>query len=187
MNQILSAAFELQSFFKMREWQFCFIGGIAVLRWGKPRTTQDVDVSLFVDFGKEQETIEQVLQQFDPRIVDADQFALESKVILAQSAQGIPFDIAIAQFEFEKEIIQRSSRFEFSPGIELLTVSAEDLVVMKAFAGRDQDWADVAGVISANESLDESRILRDLALLVDLMPDSDCIDKLQRLMEPNGN
>jgi predicted nucleotidyltransferase len=185
MNQILSAAFELQSFFEMREWQFCFIGGIAVLRWGKPRTTQDVDVSLFVDFGREPETIEEVLSQFDPRIDDADQFALESKVILAQSAQGVPLDIAIAQFDFEQNIIKRSTHFEFATGIKLLTVSAEDLVVMKAFAGREQDWADVEGIISANKTLDQKRILGELSLLVELVPDHDGFSKLRTLMKSN--
>lgn len=185
MNQILSAARELQSFFVKRDWQYCFIGGIAVLRWGNPRTTQDVDVSLFVEFGKEQETIKEVLQHFDPRIENAGRFALESKVILAESSLGVPVDIAIAQYEFEQNIIERSTHFEYSPGIELLTVSAEDLVVMKAFAGRDQDWADVEGIILANENLDREKIFDEISHLFELMPDRGGRDKLRKLMDLN--
>ena len=37
LDPILSAAHELQQFCASKQWQFCFIGGIAVQRWGEPR------------------------------------------------------------------------------------------------------------------------------------------------------
>ncbi len=43
MTPLFEAALELQSFFARRQWQFCLIGGIALLRWGEPRFTRDVD------------------------------------------------------------------------------------------------------------------------------------------------
>ena len=53
MNPVLEAAAELQRFLESLRWRFCVIGGLAVLRWGQPRTTQDVDVSLERKRGKE--------------------------------------------------------------------------------------------------------------------------------------
>jgi hypothetical protein len=44
-NPLLHAAAEIQRFFGEREWRFCFIGGLALLRWGQPRFTRDVDVT----------------------------------------------------------------------------------------------------------------------------------------------
>ncbi|HVT30043.1 MAG TPA: hypothetical protein VHE81_18650 [Lacipirellulaceae bacterium] len=43
MTPVLSAADEIQKFCQREGWSFCIVGGLAVLRWGKPRTTQDVD------------------------------------------------------------------------------------------------------------------------------------------------
>ncbi len=182
MNSILSAAQEIQDFFQSRDWPFCFIGGVAVLRWGRPRTTQDVDVSLFVEMGNEQEVVSQILQKFSARVEGALQFALENRVVLAKSRDNVAYDIALAQFEFEREIIQRASFFEFSDDIELLTVSAEDLVVMKSFAGRDQDWIDVAGIVEANNDLDIEYARRQLGLLVNLQSDNDALQKLDRIV-----
>src|SRR2546423_1391492 len=49
MTPLFEAAFRLQQFFTEQQWQFCVIGGIAVLRWGEPRFTRDVDITLLVD------------------------------------------------------------------------------------------------------------------------------------------
>jgi len=49
---ILAAAAEVEAFCRLRNWPFCFIGGIAVQRWGMPRFTQDVDLTLFTASGQ---------------------------------------------------------------------------------------------------------------------------------------
>jgi hypothetical protein len=55
MNPLFQAAAGLQAFFEARNWRFSFIGGLAVLRWGEPRFTRDIDVSLLCPFGAEDE------------------------------------------------------------------------------------------------------------------------------------
>jgi hypothetical protein len=34
---LFQVALELQAFLWSREWRFCFIGGLALQRWGEPR------------------------------------------------------------------------------------------------------------------------------------------------------
>ena len=41
----------------------------------------------------------------------------------------------------------RASEFDFGAGFRLLTCSAEDLIVLKAFASRPQDWIDIDAVV----------------------------------------
>ena len=53
MNDVINAAAELQAVCVAEGWRFCFIGGIAVLRWGEPRETVDVDLTLLTGFGDE--------------------------------------------------------------------------------------------------------------------------------------
>ncbi len=43
MNPIFAAALEAESFCRAKGWKFCFIGALAVQRWGEPRLTLDVD------------------------------------------------------------------------------------------------------------------------------------------------
>jgi len=42
--RVLAAAEEVQIFCQKHGWSFCFIGGLAVQRWGEPRLTQDADL-----------------------------------------------------------------------------------------------------------------------------------------------
>ena len=88
MLELIRVAADLQGFCEARDWRFCFIGGLALQRWGEPRETIDVDVTLLTGIGGEE-----------------------------------PF---------------------IAP---LLTCSAEDLIVLKAFAARGRDWVDVEGII----------------------------------------
>ncbi len=44
VNAVIRAAAELQSVCDAQAWRYCFIGGLAVLRWGEPRETVDVDL-----------------------------------------------------------------------------------------------------------------------------------------------
>ena len=43
MNSLFQAASDIQQAMKSRKWPFCFIGGLAVMRWGEIRMTQDID------------------------------------------------------------------------------------------------------------------------------------------------
>jgi hypothetical protein len=42
MKSLFEIAAQLESFLVARNWQFCFIGGIALQRWGQPRLTIEV-------------------------------------------------------------------------------------------------------------------------------------------------
>ena len=46
MNGLYQTAAQVQEFCQSRGWQFCFIGGLAYIRWAEPRQTSDVDLTL---------------------------------------------------------------------------------------------------------------------------------------------
>jgi hypothetical protein len=128
MTALFEAALGLQNFFTRRQWQFSIIGGIALLRWGEPRFTRDVDVTLLAGFGREDEFITPILASgYRGRIPDAIEFARRNRVLLLDSPQGIPIDIALGALAFEALLIERASPYEFEPGCVLTTCSAEDL------------------------------------------------------------
>ena len=150
MNPSFAAAYDLQTFCERAGWQFCFIGGIAVQRWGEPRFTQDADLTLLTGFGHEERSIDHLLAHYPGRLPDTRDFALQTRVVLLVGRNDVPLDIALGAMPFEERTVQRASRYHIAEHQALLTCSAEDLIVHKAFADRPQDWLDVAGEASTS-------------------------------------
>ena len=90
MRDLFRLADEVQSFCQDRGWRFCFIGGIALQRWGEPRLTGDIDLTILTGFGGEAGYVEELCRGFAERVADAAEFALRSRVLLLQSENGIP-------------------------------------------------------------------------------------------------
>ncbi len=95
MKQIVAAAKEIQDFLESLNWKFCFIGGVALQRWGKPRLTNDVDLTLFVGFGNETEFLDALLQKYQSRRSDPIDFALRNRILLLQTPNNIGIDISL--------------------------------------------------------------------------------------------
>ena len=69
--------------------------------------------------------------------------------------------------------MQRASEFRVQDGVTLRTCSAEDLVVFKAFAGREKDWLDIEGIaLRQHGRLDERLIWSELTPLLELKDSS---------------
>ena len=147
VNEDIRAAAQLQTVCETNHWQYCFIGGLALQRWGEPRETVDVDLTLLTGFGGESPYVEELLRHFAPRVPDTVEFALTHRVLLVRAASGVGLDIALGGLPFEQQVVARSSMFTFPPDVPLRTCSAECLIVLKAFAARPKDWLDVEGII----------------------------------------
>lgn len=184
MNSLFQAALELQQTMKTQNWPFCFIGGLAVIRWGEVRMTQDIDLCLMCGFGNEEKYVEYLTKQYESRIDDPVAFALNNRVLLLSASNGVAVDISLSGLPFEDEMIRRATPFEFSPDCSLITCSAEDLVILKAFADRPKDWNDVETVAMRQEiKLNDEYISEQLAPLCDLKESPEIIEKLKIILQ----
>lgn len=100
MTGVIQAASELQRVCEAHRWQFCFIGGLALLRWGEPRETVDVDLTLLTGFGHEQPYIDTLTSLFEPRIADAAGLAIGlvlicSYLLTAGKLSGLQFGFSL--------------------------------------------------------------------------------------------
>src|SRR5438552_7687209 len=118
------------------------MGGVAVALRSRPRQTADVDLLLWspdTQTAGELATLASTLG-LEPRLKDAVAFAHESRVLLLRHGRSqVALDVALAQLEYEHEAIRRSSSVRAGP-LTIPTATAEDLIIMKAVAGRPQDW-----------------------------------------------
>lgn len=178
---VLDAALEAQQVCINTGYRFCVIGGVALQRWGEPRFTADADLSVLVEPGQESHAVRCLLDELPARIDDAAGFAERTRVVLAQSDQGVGIDIVLAGLPFEERVIERSSLWQLDNSVTLRTCSAEDLLVMKAFAARDKDWADVTSVLERQAgNLDLDRVRLELAPLAEAKEAPEIIEQLQR-------
>lgn len=183
MIDLITEAHRFQALCQRSGWQFCFIGGLPVQHWGEPRLTRDVDATVLTGFGGEQSFVEEILKSYQPRRPDAEEFALRFRVLLVQTGSGLGLDISLGALPFEEQMISRAVNVEFLPGVELRICSPEDLIVMKCFAGRPQDWEDVASVITrqGSDNLDWTYIVSNLSPLIALKEEPEAMKRLEQL------
>lgn len=184
MKDLVEEAAELQTLLESKGWDYCFIGGLAVQRWSEPRLTKDMDLTLITGFGDEEPFVDFLLGHYTPRRQDARDFALTYRVLLLQTASGIGIDIALAGLPFEELAVRRSKWVEYAPGIKLRTCSAEDLIVMKAFADRPQDRLDLRGILvrQGTGNLDWNHIWEQLTPLVEVKESPEILIHLKGLL-----
>ena len=183
MNLIFEAALEIETMCRAAGFEFCFIGGLAVQRWGQPRMTADVDLTIITGFGGEEPYVDALLAKLRPRIADARAFALRHRTLLLAASNGVHADIALGAMPFEERAVDRASPFVISDAASVTTCSAEDLVVHKAFAAREKDWLDIEGIITRQGTkLDRELIWDELTPLLELRDDSSIEPRLHRLL-----
>ncbi len=184
MNGLFQVAAELQQFCDEQGWRSCFIGGLAVQRWGEPRITRDADMTLLAGFGEEARFVDTLLARYSSRISGARDFALRHRVLLLGSSAGVGIDISLAALAYESLVVDRASDFEFEPGVSIRTCSAEDLIVLKLFAARPLDLRDAEGVaIRHRATLDWDYVEEQLKPLAEAKDDPGILRELRRLRE----
>lgn len=181
-NPLVEAANDVQAVCDEHGWGFCFIGGLAVLRWGEPRLTRDVDLTVLAGYGEEGQVTDVLLDHFAGRLDATREFAVRNRVVLLRARNDIPIDVALGALPFERRTVERSSLFSLA-GRHLRTCSAEDLVVHKVFAGRHQDWADVEGVLARQPELDTGLVVEELRPLLAAKQARGDLDRLRALLD----
>lgn len=181
VGSVLHAALTAQEACEKLGLAFCVIGGVALQRWGEPRFTADADISVLIEAGQERRIAESLLRELPARIDDALGFAARTRVVLARSADNVGIDIVLAGLPFEARVIARATPWSLGNGQLLQTCSAEDLVVMKVFAARDKDWADVTSILERQgKKLDLELIRQELVPLLEAKGEPDLLAELEK-------
>ncbi len=97
MSELLAAAKEIYDWLDSQRFRACIIGGLAVQRWGEPRLTRDVDLTVMAEIGNEEPIVDACLARFSPRTQDARDFALQHRVVLVRSSNGVDLDLGLVR------------------------------------------------------------------------------------------
>ena len=182
MNRQFEAAWRLHLFFTDRLIPYAIIGGVAVQRWGQPRFTRDVDVTILLPPGREEPALRDIVAEFPPRIANAVAFALEHRVLPIEVPGGSEADVSLGLPGYEEEVVVRAVPFELEPDRIVRLCSAEDLVIHKALAGRPQDQLDIEGILARQgKDLDVGYVRRWLGELARIADDPELLARFERI------
>ena len=137
------------------------IGGQAVLLYGEPRLTRDIDLTLGVGTDR-LSSILALLGEIPLRPLPADLEAFVERTMVLPAlheASGVRVDMIFSFTPFEREAIARTRPVELG-GQMVPFASPEDVVIHKIFAGRARDLEDVAAILRNQPALDLAWIRR---------------------------
>lgn len=147
---------------------YIVIGGQAVLLYGEPRFTKDVDIILGVDI----DYLERILEitnkiDFKPIPKDLENFVKRTYVLpLMEKSSKIRVDLIFSFSPFERRAIERAKTVDIN-NTKVSFVSLEDLIVFKLFSGRAKDLEDVKVLLNKKIKIDENYLLKTLKELSD--------------------
>ena len=142
-----------------RKIPYMLIGGQAVLVYGEPRLTRDVDVTLGV--GPEKlDTILDWVRESGWRVLveSAAAFVAQTYVLpCVDEASGIRIDFIFSISNFERQAIERAKSMEVQ-GTPVRFASAEDVIIHKIVAGRPRDIEDVRSILLKQPGVDAAYV-----------------------------
>jgi hypothetical protein len=146
-----------------RRWRWYVFGAQAVLVYGRPRLTADLDVVIEpAKAGPEALVALLACHGFALRFeVSEDHLRAASLLPMVHASSSLPVDVVIAAPGLHEELLARAQFVDLG-GVVAPVISAEDLLALKFLAGRRKDLEDVRGVLAEQgDRLDLART-RDL-------------------------
>lgn len=128
---------------------YMVIGGQAVLQYGRPRLTEDIDITLGLDT-----TSLPVVQsaaaeiRLTNRSRDPEEFARKTNVLpLIDEETGVKVDCIFSFTPYERQAIARSKSVLLA-GHDVSFAAVEDVIIHKLVANRPRDIEDIVGILA---------------------------------------
>jgi hypothetical protein len=132
--------------------EYAIGGALALIAWGAPRATADVDISAFVDRRDANRVLAALERAGVMFPTDATQ-QIERMGFFRGQLGRIPIDV-ISEHPHQHAMRERRRLLDLTDGGPRWFVSPEDLVVLKIFYGRAKDELDVARLLAVRTDLD---------------------------------
>ena len=142
---------------EQRSIDYVVIGGQALLIYGEPRLTKDIDITLAV--GPERlADIQTLVSEHQWKIlVDSPKDFVSRTLVLPclDPGSGIRIDFIFSFSLYEKQVMQRARRIMIGKS-KVCFASLEDFIIHKIIAGRPRDLEDVRTVLLKNPKPDSA-------------------------------
>jgi hypothetical protein len=160
------------------------IGGQAVLLYGRPRYTRDIDITLGVDSDR-YEAIAQVCKDVNLKIIPVEPktFANQTKVLPADDpASKLRVDFIFSFMPYELQALKRTKGVKVA-GYLVCFASCEDVIIHKMIAGRAIDEEDVKSILIRQRAKIDLGYVKDWLRKFEVMPEfTGVLNKFEKLL-----
>jgi len=134
---------------------YMVIGGQAVLLYGEPRLTRDIDITLGVNIDHISSLLAAIQEiPLEPIPDDIRSFIGQTMVLPAlDETTGIRVDFIFSFTPYETEAIRRARKVIMLDQ-DVCFASPEDVIIHKIFAGRPRDMEDARIILLKNPDID---------------------------------
>jgi len=140
---------------------YMIIGGQAVLLYGTPRLTRDIDITLGIGVERLLEIVE-VTRALKLKILPQDykDFVQKTYVLPTEDpTSAIRVDFIFVFTPYEKQAIERAKVITIG-GTAVQFASVEDMIIHKVIAGRPRDLEDARSMIIKHPNFDAGYVRR---------------------------
>jgi len=164
---------------------YMIIGGQAVLLYGTPRLTRDIDITLGIDTDNFS-SIEKICKELGLKILpeNPEDFAKETNVLPVEETKlRIRVDFIFSFTPYEQQAIKRTKEVLMA-GCPVKFASCEDVIIHKMFADRAIDEEDVKNILIKNKSSIDLKYIRRWLLEFSKTPEQkEILTKFNNLLE----
>jgi Nucleotidyltransferase of unknown function (DUF6036) len=149
---------------------YMVIGGQAVLLYGEPRLTKDIDITLGVGTERLGDVLDMVRSwDWEILVPDPQPFVQQTMVLpCLEPTSGIRVDFIFSWSPYERQAMEHVRRVPIGL-VEVRFASPEDVVVHKVIAGRPRDLEDARTIVLKTPNLDREYIQDWLARFQDAL------------------
>jgi predicted nucleotidyltransferase len=164
---------------------YMIIGGQAVLLYGRPRLTRDIDITLGIDTNKFL-SLAQICRKLRLRALteNPERFAVQTRVLPAeQTTTKIRVDFIFSFTAYEAQAIARAKEV-FVDEYPVKFAACEDLIIHKMVAGRAIDEEDIKSILTKNKkSLDVKYIQKWLSDFAEMSDHQGILKRFKKLLK----
>ena len=161
---------------------YIIIGGQAVLLYGEPRLTKDIDITIGLNIDMVDKIVK-IMQDISlkPLPKDLHQFVKQTMVLpLIETESGTRVDVIFSFSQFEHDALKRANVITINnTGVRY--ASLEDLIIFKVFSGRPRDIEDARKILLKNKNADIKYIKKQLKILS--FEEKDLVNDFKRIFD----
>lgn len=135
--------------------EYVVIGGLTAIKYGRPRSTMDIDVIVRID-PKQEKHLDALIQTFIRNDLELDILDLETSLLQGEhvpvfdKCSPYRIDLKTVHDKLDTSSLKNRRKTEIF-GVETWIESPEDLIIAKLVYGGQQDEEDVLAVILAQK------------------------------------
>ena len=163
---------------------YMIIGGQAVLLYGEPRLTRDIDITLGVSIDKLDDLLKIIKETgLTPLPENLEDFVKKTFVLPAKDDDtGIRVDFIFSQTAYENQAIKIAKSIIIEDS-EISFASLEDMIIHKVFSGRPRDLEDARSILLKNPEFDKDYVIKWLKEFDDALGQNKFLDTFNILLD----